>query len=68
MRDWQVIFKDNRIYRAEIVKAILDDKEMSPVLINKQDSAYQLGYYEIMVPAEHVLRALKVVNEEIDFE
>lgn len=68
MRDWQKVYHDNHQYRAEIVKAILEDHEMNPVLLNKKDSAYQFGYFEVHVAPEHVIKALKIINEEIKFE
>lgn len=55
-------------YRAEIVKAVLDDIGLSPVIVNKQDSAYQFGFYEVHVAPENVIRAIKIINEEIRFE
>lgn len=68
MSDWQSVFRDSHEYRAEIVKAVLEDYEMSPVVLNKKDSAYQLGTFEVLVAPEHVLKALKIINDEIRFE
>ncbi|RED99579.1 putative signal transducing protein [Marinoscillum furvescens] len=68
MRDWQTVFRDTLQYRAEIVKAVLEDHNMQPVLLNKKDSAYQLGFFEIKVAPEHVIQALKLINDDINFE
>lgn len=68
MRDWQKVYQDSLQYRAEIVKAVLEDNELNPVLLSKKDSAYQFGHYEVMVAPEHVIKALKIINEEIKFE
>lgn len=68
MCDWQKVYHDSLQYRAEIVKAVLEDHELNPVLLSKKDSAYQLGHFEVMVASEHVIRALKIINEEIKFE
>lgn len=67
MRDWQAVFKDDREHRAEIVKAVLTDMEMNPVLINKKVSQYGFGNFEIFVAPEHVMRALKTIKEDINF-
>ncbi|MFK7952518.1 MAG: hypothetical protein AB8B73_06700 [Ekhidna sp.] len=67
MRDWQSIFKDAREHRAEIVKAVLDDMGMNPVLINKTISQYGMGNFEIFVAPEHVIRAIKTIKEDINF-
>lgn len=68
MSEWQKVFQDKQEYRAEIVKAVLADNGMQPVLLTKKDSAYQFGHYEILVSPDHVMRALKIINEEIRFE
>ncbi len=67
MRDWQAVFKDDREHRAEIVKAVLFDMGMNPVLINKTVSQYGIGNFEIFVAPEHVMRAIKTIKEDINF-
>lgn len=67
MAEWQRIYQDQQQYRAEIVKAILEDHDLDPVLVDKKDSAYHFGYYEIHVSADQVIRALRIINEEIKF-
>ncbi|MBV6640495.1 MAG: DUF2007 domain-containing protein [Cyclobacteriaceae bacterium] len=67
MVEWQKVYQDPQQYRAEIVKAILEDHDLAPVLVDKKDSAYQFGHFEVHVAADHVIRALKIINEEIRF-
>ncbi|MDW3196163.1 MAG: DUF2007 domain-containing protein [Cytophagales bacterium] len=67
MSDWQKVYEDSLAYRAEIVKAVLEDREMNPVIMDKKDSAYQLGHFEIYVPPEHTLQAIRIIKEEIKF-
>lgn len=68
MSDWQKVYQDNLEYRAEIVRAVLEDNSMQPVLLNKKDSNYQFGHFEVQVAPDHVIKALKIINEEIKFE
>ncbi len=68
MSDWQKVFEDTTIYRAEIVMAILDENNLSPVLINKKDSSYQFGHFEVHVQPDDVLKAIKIITEDIKFE
>ena len=68
MRDWQSVYKDEREYRALIVKEVLEDLGMQPVIVNKKVSAYGFGNFEIFVAPDQVIRALKVIKEEIKFE
>lgn len=68
MNDWQKVYTADQIVRAEIVKAILEDQGLQPVIINKKDSAYQLGQYEVHVKSENVLKAIKIIKDDIRFE
>ncbi|WP_425392949.1 hypothetical protein [Ekhidna sp.] len=67
MRDWQTVYSDDQEHRVEIVKAVLEDKGMAPVKINKQVSQHGFGNFEIFVAPDHVIRALKIIKEEIKF-
>ena len=68
MKNWQVVFRSSDPYRAEIVKAKLENFEISAVLLNKKDSNYHFGNYEVCVSPDEILRAIKLVEKEIKFE
>ena len=68
MSNWQKVYEDTSGHRAEIVKAVLEDKDLNPVLVNKKDSAYQFGQFEVHVAPDNVLRAIKTIKDEINFE
>lgn len=68
MRDWQSVYKDDQEHRALIVKEVLEDLDMHPVIVNKKVSAYGFGNFEIFVAPDHVIRAIKVIKEEIKFD
>lgn len=67
MSDWQKVYEDNVAYRAEIVKAILEERDMNPVMMNKKDTSYHLGHFEIYVAPDYTIRALHIIKEEIKF-
>ena len=67
MSNWQKVYEDSSSHRAEIVKAVLEDRNMNPVLVNKKDSSYQYDQIEVHVAPDHDLRAIKIVKEEIKF-
>jgi len=67
MSNWQKVFSDRQEYRAEIVLAVLKDSGLQPVKISKQDAAYHFGLYEIHVPADDVIRAIKIITDDIRF-
>lgn len=68
MRDWQSVYKDNQEYRVDMVKAILEDEGLAPVKVNKTVTAYGFGNFEIFVDADSVIRAIRIIKEEIKFE
>ena len=68
MNDWQPVFKDERQHRAEIVKSVLKDADIAAVVVNKKDSAYGFGILEVRVQPDDILRAIKIVKEDIKFE
>jgi hypothetical protein len=66
--NWQKVYTTNMMYRAEIVKAVLEDHELNPVLIDKQDTAYHFGQIEIYVATEEVMYAMKIIEDDISFK
>ena len=68
MSKWQVVFTTRLLYKAEIVRGILEENNLKPVIMEKQDSMYKIGYFEVFVTQEQVLKALKTIENEIDIE
>ncbi|MDX1627650.1 MAG: DUF2007 domain-containing protein [Fulvivirga sp.] len=69
MKGWQKVYSSTNAYQAEIVKDVLEDRGLSPVLINKKDSSLNnFGSYEIHISPDHVLEALKIVENDINFK
>ena len=67
--DWQKVYTTDQPHRAEIVKAVLTEHNMNPVVINKKDSSYQnFGEIEVHVEPEYVLRANQIIENDIHFE
>lgn len=68
---WQKVYSTDLKYRAEIVRAVLEDRGMHPVIVDKQDTTYQIanwGPVELYVAPENVLRAMKIIRDDIRFE
>ena len=68
MKGWQKIYSTEMPYRAEIVKLALERQDFNPVLLNKKDSSYLFGNYEVYVAPRHVLNAIKIISDELRFE
>ncbi|MFQ3212603.1 MAG: hypothetical protein ACJAT1_001970 [Marivirga sp.] len=67
MSKWQIIYKTDLLYRAEIVKSHLGESLIDSIVLDKKDSAYQLGHYELLVAPDQVLRAIKIIENDITF-
>ncbi len=68
MQNWIKVFEDQNQIRAEIVKGILEENGISAVVMNKKETVYHVfGTYEVLVPNENVLEAMKLIQNEITF-
>ena len=67
MSNWQTVYRTTLPHQAEIVKGVLTNEGLSAIVLNLQDHAYKFGRVEVKVEADHVLRALKIIEEEIRF-
>lgn len=65
MNSWQTVFTTDKYHQAEIVKNVLSDRDIQAVIINKQDTSYKFGTIEVNVDQNSVLRAIKIIEEEI---
>jgi len=61
--NWEVVFSTNQLYKAEIIKGMLEEEGIQAVIINKQDSSYiAFGEIELYVPREEVLNAKQIME------
>ncbi len=62
--NWQVIYSTQQEYKAEIVKAVLEDNGIKCFSLSKKDSAYLFGEIELYVSPDHILRARQIIERE----
>ncbi len=67
MGSWKKVFDTERMHEAEIVKGVLMENDIHAVVVNKKDSYYKFGHYEVMVEIEQLLKAIKIIQDEIQF-
>lgn len=68
MAGWQKVFESDSPIRAEIVKGVLEEKEITAVVLNKKESVYQIhGSYQVMVSSNEAIQAINIINNEITF-
>ncbi|MFW5792838.1 MAG: putative signal transducing protein [Bacteroidota bacterium] len=62
--NWEKVYTSAIEHRVEIVKAVLKDNEIDAVSINKKDRSYLFGEIELYVHADHVIKAMSIINKE----
>lgn len=67
-KDWQLVYETPNEVRAQIVKTVLEGSEIPAVLMNKKDSSYQFGTYQVYVNQQFVNEATKIIKYECEFE
>jgi hypothetical protein len=65
--DWVKLFENNLQYRVQIVKDFLEDNDIDCFIVDKKDSAYQFGNYQLYVNRDNVLKANKLIDENLTF-
>ena len=63
MKDWICIYTSKNLQNAEMIKSLLSFNEINSVVVNKQDSSYMFGDYEIYVNRDDVVKAKFVLKE-----
>ena len=61
MNDWVVIFETGQLYRAELVKSLLNDNNVEAVIL-KKDSSFKIGAIEVMVKKEDKGKAAAIIK------
>jgi hypothetical protein len=62
MANWVKVFETKNVFKAELLKNELLSHEIMAVVLNKQDSNYLIGYYEIQVSEEQASIAKVVID------
>ncbi len=68
MSNWQKVYTTTVNHQAEIVKGVLEANAIPAVVMNRKDSSYHFGHFEVLVPADKNMEALKIIADEIDFK
>ncbi|MBO3699358.1 DUF2007 domain-containing protein [Roseivirga sp. E12] len=67
MSSWQTVYQSANPHQTEIVKDVLINAGLKAIVFNKQDHAYKFGNIEVKVDPDSVMRAIKIIEEEINF-
>lgn len=67
-KNWEKIFETTFQHQVEIARDYLEQQDISAVIINKKDSSYHFGRFELYVPVKDANIAKTIVANEISFE
>ncbi|HNW70709.1 MAG TPA: DUF2007 domain-containing protein [Bacteroidales bacterium] len=59
--DWVLIFETNKDFEAELIKGMLKEHDIEVFVMNKQDSLYLIGNFELYVTRDDVMRAKTLI-------
>jgi hypothetical protein len=61
--NWITVYSTNQLYKAELVKELLFDNQVTAFVLNQQDSTYLFGEIEVCVKQGDVIRAKYIINK-----
>ncbi len=62
---WEKVMVTEISSKAEISRMVLENNGVQAVLLNKKDSSYLLGVFEVYVPVDQAAFAMQILNNEI---
>ncbi len=62
---WEKIMVTEVSSKAEITRMVLENNGVQAVMLNKKDSSYLLGVFEVYVPIEQAAFARQILDNEI---
>lgn len=61
--NWVCVYSTTQLYKAEIIRGMLEEEGIQAVVVNKQDSSYiAFGEIELLVPREEVINAKQIME------
>ena len=60
--NWQLVYSTGTPYEAEMVRGLLENAGLEPIVMNKQDSSYMFGEIEVYVHPNQYEQAINIIN------
>lgn len=61
-KNWVSIFSTDQPYLADIARLVLDENNISSIIMNKKDSFYKIGEVDLYVNRDQALRAKNLIK------
>ncbi len=66
-KDWMKIFVSEELYRAEVVKGLLEEEGITAVVLNKKDPVTKvIGEAEVYVNKDDAMKAVNLIKNAFD--
>ncbi|MFT4536960.1 MAG: hypothetical protein ACJA1A_003479 [Saprospiraceae bacterium] len=60
---WVLCYQTDEEYKAEVIKQLLENQALHPVMLDHRDSEFRLGNVELYISPEEQAQALKAIKE-----
>lgn len=67
-KDWKKVYTGSNFYKIELIRQVLEDRDIHAVILNKQDSSYKFGQIELYVHESNVEGAKEIIEEMSEIE
>ncbi len=61
--DWEIVYSTDKEYKIIIIKEILSENNITSYEINKKDSSYLFGVFELYVRGVNVIKANLLIEK-----
>lgn len=61
--NWEVVYSSDQEYKILIIQEILSENGIVSIKLNKRDSNYLFGYFELNVKGKDVMRAKLLIEK-----
>ena len=62
-QNWQEVFSTSHTWQAEMAKQILEENEITAVVVNRKDSSYLFGEVAVYTETENAERAKELLKD-----
>lgn len=60
---WFKIYSADQEFKAELIKSLLENHGLHPVVLDRKDDEFRLGFAEVYVAPEEAEMAVKIIKE-----
>jgi len=58
---WVKIYTSSDFFKSELVRQVLTDHELSPIIMDKQGFPYRIGEVEVYIHADNFNQAIEII-------